>query len=483
MLKEVSSFHSDEPIYNARALSNLQSWDPYKPKEWPLKIKVRNVIVISTMTFLNQYGSSVFAPSIPRIAEQFQSSKTVVTLGATLYSFGILFGTLVCAPLSEQFGRRPVYLVGYSIFALLQIPIALSVNLEMFLIFRFFSGVFGSVGISNGSGTLADLFEKKDRGKYMIVYFTLLSLGPGIAPIISGFITQSSIGWRWEFWILLILSGVLVLSAFLLLKETYPPILNREKLEKTGHIGENEPVAKRFTGTELLKRWLVLLSMKKPLHMLITQPILICVAFTIGTIFGILNLVLMAFSQAWELLYNFSVGISGLMYISITLGLLMAVFIALPLNQKFYVHLLNQNHGESEPEFRLPMSILGCLLFEIGIVVFGWTAEYRVFWFVPLIGSTILGAGYIMTSNPLNMYVVDAYGIYSASASAAVKVLQLTCGAIFPLFAQSLYLRLGYGWGCTLLAFILLFCTVSLPLLFFYGKRVRNLEAFDPAKY
>ncbi|WBW72559.1 transmembrane transporter [Schizosaccharomyces osmophilus] len=483
MVKKFLSFHSDVSDYHRDAIADLQSWDPYNPKEWPLKIKVRNVIVISTMTFLNQFGSSIFAPSIPRIAEQFLSSTTVVTLGSTLYSIGILFGTLIFAPFSEQFGRRPIYLLGYSLFALMQIPIALSVNIEMFLIFRFFSGMFGSVGISNGSGSLADLFEKKDRGKYMIIYFTLLSLGPGVAPIISGFITQSSIGWRWEFWILLMLSAVVVLSAFLFLKETFPPILNRKKLERTGKLGENEIVAKRLTGTELLKKWVVLLSMRKPLHMLVTQPILICVAFTVGTVFGILQLVFMAFSQAWERLYNFNVGISGLMYVSISVGLLIAVFIALPINQKFYIYLLKQHGGESEPEFRLPMGILGCLLFEIGILIFGWTANYKVFWFVPLIGSTLLGAGSVMTSNPLNMYIVDTYGIYSASASAAVKVLQLAFGGTFPLFAESLFLRLGYGWGCTLLAFIFLACSVSIPLLFLHGEKIRKLKTFDLARY
>ncbi|EPX71650.1 membrane transporter [Schizosaccharomyces octosporus yFS286] len=486
MQKEASSFSSNESDYHERSIPELKTWDEYNPKQWPLKLKIRNVIVISTMSFLNQYGANVFAPSIPTISKEFHSSRTVVTLGTTLYSLGVLFGILIFAPLSEQFGRRPIYLTGYSVFALLQIPIALSVNLEMFLVFRFFSGCFGSVGMSNGAGSLADLFEKKDRGKYMIVYFTLLSLGPGVAPIISGFITQSTIGWRWEFWILLILSGVLLLFSFLLLKETYPPILNRMKLERTGELGElgeNEVVAKRLSGTELLKKWLVLLSMKKPLHMLVTQPILICIAFTVGTIYGILSLVLIAFSQAWEVLYNFNVGISGLMYVSITLGLLCAVFLALPLNQKFYIKLLQRNGGESEPEFRLPMGIIGCLLFVTGILIFGWTANYRVFWFVPLIGSTLLGAGYIMTNNPLNMYVVDTYGIYSASASAAVRVLQLTFGAIFPLFAESLYQRLGYGWGCTLLAFILLFCSISLPLLYFFGPRIRSLDVFDPARY
>lgn len=457
--------------------------DKYNPKTWPIRLKVRNVIVISSMTFLNQYGDSVFAPSISNIAEQFHASRTLVTLGATLYTLGILFGNLIFAPLSEQFGRRPIYLIGYSVFALLQIPIALSVNLAMFLVFRFFSGLFGSVGLSNGSGSLADLFEKKDRGKYMVIYFTVLSIGPGIAPIISGFISQSSIGWQWEFWILLILSGFNLFWAFLLLKETYPPVLNRKKYEKYGEIGENEPVALRLTGKQLLMKLLILLSMKKPISILLSQPILICVACTIGSIYGMINLVLIAFSEVWKSSYDFSPGISGLMYISITLGLFSAVFIAMPINQKFYSYLVKRNGGEGEPEFRLPMGFIGITLFEIGILLFGWTARYKIFWFVPTIGSAIMGGGYIMTSNPLNMYVVDSYGIYSASASAGVKIFQLLLGAIFPLFAESLFRRLNYGWGCTLLAFILLACGCSLPILFKYGKQIRNLRPFDPSKY
>jgi len=61
----------------------------------------------------------------------------VVTLGVTTYLFGLACGSLILAPLSEIYGRRPVYFGALFFFMLLVIPCALATSLSMVIIFRF----------------------------------------------------------------------------------------------------------------------------------------------------------------------------------------------------------------------------------------------------------------------------------------------------------------------------------------------------------
>lgn len=94
------------------------------------------------------------------------------------------------------------------------------------------------------------------------------------------------------------------------------------------------------------------------------------------------------------------------------------------------------------------------VLMPAGLVIYGWTAQYRTPWILPDIGVAILTMGTIIGFQCIQGFLVDTYTRYAASAVAAVTVLRSLAGFVFPLFAPSLYARLDYGWGNTLLAFV-----------------------------
>jgi MFS family permease len=75
---------------------------------------------------------------MPGMMKEFnETSETVATLGVTTYMLGIAVGSLVLAPLSEIYGRRPVYLGSLSFFSLMILPCALATGLPEVLIVRF----------------------------------------------------------------------------------------------------------------------------------------------------------------------------------------------------------------------------------------------------------------------------------------------------------------------------------------------------------
>jgi MFS family permease len=85
------------------------------------------------------------------------SSETIAVLGITTYLIGLAVGSVVLAPLSEMYGRRPIYIVAMALFAILTIPCALAQSLEAILVTRFFGAFCGSAMISNAPGSVNDI--------------------------------------------------------------------------------------------------------------------------------------------------------------------------------------------------------------------------------------------------------------------------------------------------------------------------------------
>lgn len=75
---------------------------------------------------------------------------------------------------------------------------------------------------------------------------------------------------------------------------------------------------------------------------------------------------------------------------------------------------------------------------------------------------------------PFNVYMIDAYTIYAASAIAAGNILRSLSGAFLPLVGIPLYSTLGYGWGNTLLAMLSLGLVGLCIVLRIYGEMWRK---------
>lgn len=104
----------------------------------------------------------------------------MATLGLTTYLLGLSVGTVILAPISEIYGRKPVYVVSLILFVLLVIPCALATSLSEVLVVRFFGAVAGSALISNSPGTVSDIISDD----YRALAFSIWSIGPLNGPTV-----------------------------------------------------------------------------------------------------------------------------------------------------------------------------------------------------------------------------------------------------------------------------------------------------------
>lgn len=131
--------------------------DPQHPLNWGFTKKWGTVLLISAITFLTPLASSMFAPGVPEVMRDFGSTDDMLSgFMVSVYVLGFSFGPLgklvscfwagnvadliVIAPLSEMFGRLPLYHSCNLLFIVFTIAAAVSTNMGMFIVFRFLMG-------------------------------------------------------------------------------------------------------------------------------------------------------------------------------------------------------------------------------------------------------------------------------------------------------------------------------------------------------
>lgn len=164
--------------------SNIVWWDgpddPSNPLNFKPWMKVLNITLVSAICFVTPLGSSMFAPGVPELMKEFKSDNLeLASFVVSVYVLGFAVGPLFFAPLSEIYGRLPVYHTCNFLFFACNIGCALAPNLNFLVGFRFLAGVFGSAPLTNGGGTIADLVTQEKRGKAMSGFV----MGPMIGPI------------------------------------------------------------------------------------------------------------------------------------------------------------------------------------------------------------------------------------------------------------------------------------------------------------
>lgn len=122
---------------------------------------------------------------------------------------------------------------------------------------------------------------------------------------------------------------------------------------------------------------------------------------------------------------------------------------------------MGKSRGGAQPEDRLPFMIGGAILFPGIVALYGWapSAQWPVSIF--LLAVCLLGFDMIMIMVPLQSYVVDAFGLYSASAMTMVLIARCLSGTLLPLAIPPLVEALGLGYGFLLLAGV---CLALIPI-------------------
>ncbi|KAI9366735.1 major facilitator superfamily domain-containing protein [Zopfochytrium polystomum] len=463
--------------------TNVVDWDgpedPENPRNWSKLRKWIGVAIVGIFTLMTAMGSSVVAPSVPYIAIDLSASTTLqkeMIISIYVLSFGL--GPLLVGPLSEIYGRRWLMIICNAAFLVFNIACSFATSYTQMLIFRFLAALGGSGPIAIGAGVISDMFSPKEFGVAVNMYSLAPLLGPAVGPLIGSLITQNS-SWHWVFQFISICDAVALVFGFFYLKESYAPAILESKAARLRKTTGNDALVAAGGGTSSKSFATVLAeSIKRPFILLFTQPIVMIISLYMAYLYGILYLVIATFTQLWVVRYHETLSISGLHYLALGIGLLGGTLASGPVMDRIYLNLREKNGGVGVPEHRLPITIPLSFVLPIGLFMYGWTAQQRVFWLAPDVGMMLFGLAFTIEFQALAVYVVDGYRRYAASAMAAASFLRSVAGFAFPLFAQDMYDKLDYGWGNSVLGFVAVACIPASFLLYKYGGWLRSRSSY-----
>src|SRR5262245_10381271 len=114
----------------------------------------------------------------------------------------------------------------------------------------------------------------------------------------------------------------------------------------------------------------------------------------ISVIYGYLYLLFTTITQVYESTYGFSTGLAGLSFLGIGVGMFLGLGLFGATSDKRIKQ--KQARGEvAQPEIRLEGLIPAAFCIPIGLFWYGWSAEKRIHWIMPIIGTAWVGLGNI----------------------------------------------------------------------------------------
>lgn len=156
--------------------------DPANPKCWSTAYKIVIVAGFAYTALSTGIYSTAYSSGIAEMSKELHiTNPTLPSLGISLYLVGLAFGALIMAPLSETFGRRPMYIAGMSTFVALIPVAALANSFTAVLLARFFGAVAGSVMLSNVAGSIIDIIEPG----YLPLALSVYNFGPLNGPVLG----------------------------------------------------------------------------------------------------------------------------------------------------------------------------------------------------------------------------------------------------------------------------------------------------------
>ncbi|THW33676.1 MFS general substrate transporter [Aureobasidium pullulans] len=454
--------------------------DPANPQNWTKTKKGMVTALICIYTTAVYTGSAIYTPSAEGVMHVFGVSATAASLGIALFVFAYGLGPLIFSPLSEiaSIGRNPPYIITFAIFTILCVPTALADNFAGLMVLRFLQGFFGSPILATGGASLQDMFSLIKLPYILCCWAAAACIGPALGPIISGF-SVAAMNWRWSLWEMLWLAAPVWLMLFAFLPETYPENILLRRARRLRKLTGNQNLKAQSEINQASRSFgdVVFEALIRPVQLIVLDPAIAYADLYIALCYAIFYSFFEVFPLVYMERYGFNAGETGLIFLSIAVGVVIAI-------AAYYAYLyyvvepeIRQN-GLGAPERRLIPALFSSFLVPIGLFIFAWTGDGHIHWIVSCVGIVLNMIGVFILFQCVFVYLAFSYPMFAGSLFAGNDTARSTLAAAAILFSRPMFLNLGIGPGVSLLAGLTTLCIGGIFILFFYGDKLRARSRF-----
>ncbi|KAM5354152.1 hypothetical protein ACJ41O_000802 [Fusarium nematophilum] len=463
----------------------------------------RFIVLAAAFTALfSPMTAQIYFPALPAIAEDLDVTSSQVNLSITTYMIFQGITPMFIGSLADSGGRRPAYVICFTLYIAANIGLALTPNYGALLGLRCLQSAGSASTVALCFAVVADVITSAERGQYIGLTSVPVVLGPALGPVIGGLLAQY-LGWRSIFWFLTILAGVAIVLVVVFYPETCrrivgdgsvsPPRMYRSlwqvlKSRRTRTSGPNSGLGREPSNGSDAKTTTFRF---KPPNVL--EPLLMLFEKETGILLGFSSICFAGFycvATAMPTLFAEKYGLNevqnGLMFLPVAAGSIIAAFIAGAFtNRNFKRHCekLNIPYDRSRQQdlsgfpierARLEIGFPLLIFAAVTLVAWGWAVEANAHIAVPCVLSGLLGVGIVGFNNTTNSLLIDIHPGKPGTASAANNLTRCLVGAGASAAILPMIEAMGVGWACTLVGGLYVVTCPALIALMVWGVKWRE---------
>lgn len=177
--------------------------------------------LLAALVALGPLSVDVYLPAMPTMMTALGTDIRHMHLTLTTYLAGFAIFHLVCGPLADRFGRKPILIGGTVLYVVACIGCSLSSTVEELLLFRFIQGVGACVGPTLARAVARDVFGPTRAARALSLIAMLMALAPAVAPTMGG-VMMLWLPWPSIFIFLAVYGAAMVILIRVYLAESLP---------------------------------------------------------------------------------------------------------------------------------------------------------------------------------------------------------------------------------------------------------------------
>ncbi|KAI0508671.1 chloramphenicol resistance protein [Xylaria bambusicola] len=486
---ETSSHSQDEKQDQDRDLENtlsrVSSGPPYTVFSHRMKWWIVGMNSISA--FISPITGNIYFPAIPTLATDLGVGVDRINLTLTTYMIFQALAPTIFGDFGDIAGRRPAFIIAFTIYLGANIGLALQRSYAALLVLRMIQSGGSSGTIALVYAVVADIAPSSERGKWMGIVGSGITIGPAIGP---GGLINAYLGWPWIFWFLIILTVVWLIPYILAVPETARKVVGNGSIPPRGWNMSlidylrfrKQPVDQ--TSTRARQR----IPIPNPLNTLkvLRHKDMIMILIFNAALFTCFSTVTATLASQFGEIYGYDELTLGLLYLPIggstTIASIGGGFVAdwnfRRIARKMGVN-MDRKRGVDLADFPVEKAriqlILPLLLIGAGATTgYGWALERQTSVAVPLVLSFFIGICVTWPFQIMNLLVIDLYPTAPATATAANNLCRCILGAASTASIEYIIRGIGRGWAFTILALLFTIQTPSLFIIQKHGPRWRK---------
>ncbi|KAL2120119.1 hypothetical protein VTJ04DRAFT_4145 [Mycothermus thermophilus] len=466
------------------------------------RTKLWVIFMAACASFVSPMTANIYFPALNPIAADLGVSIQLINLTLTTYMVFQAISPTIVGDFGDMAGRRPAFIVSFTIYVLANLGLALQKNYPALLVLRMLQSAGSSGTLSLSYAVVADVAVSAERGKYMGFVGAGINVGPALSPVLGGLLAHY-LGWPAIFWFCLIYAAVWLVPFTLAVPETCRAVVGNGSIPPRGW---NKTVfelidCRRRLGSRSAspeeenaprRHWRV----PNPLNALkvVFEKDIALLLFYNTMIYLVFILIAATLSTEFADIYHLTDLQIGLCYLPYGLGCCAAALAQGYILDANYRRVarkigftIDYKRGDDLAKFPIEkarlMPVYPVLTTGIAAVIcYGWVLQAEANLAGPLVLVFLVGLCVTGSFSMINTLLVDLYPEAPATAVAANNFMRCLFGAAGTAFIESMLAAMGRGWTFTFWALILVVFSPILWVLTVKGpkwreeRRIRKLK-------